>query len=102
MHLRTHAGLAACRCCSPWRPSSPAGAAVLPDDRADALYHRYEGGGVTVDGPSLLVRKKFGEKYSVAANYYMDIVSSASIDVLTQASPYKEDAQPGQPRRSTC
>jgi hypothetical protein len=69
---------------------APADAAVLPEDRADALYHRYEGGGVTVDGPSLLVRKKFGENLSVAANYYMDMVSSASIDVLTQASPYKE------------
>jgi len=45
--------------------ASPAGAAVLPDDRADVLYHRYEGGGVTIDGPSLLVRKKFAEKYSV-------------------------------------
>jgi len=69
---------------------APAEAAVLPEDRADVLYHRYEGGGVTVDGPSLLVRKKFGEKFSVAANYYVDMVSSASIDVLTQASPYKE------------
>ncbi len=71
--------------------ASTAGATVLPEDRADALYHRYEGGGVTVDGPSLLVRKKLGENYSVAANYYMDFVSSASIDVLTQASPYKEE-----------
>jgi hypothetical protein len=67
--------------------------AVLPDDRADALYHRYEGGGVTIDGPSLLVRKKFAEKYSVSANYYVDMVSSASIDVVTQASPYKEERQ---------
>ena len=67
-----------------------ADAATLPDDRADALYHRYDGGGVTVDGPSILVRKKLGENYSVAANYYMDMVSSASIDVVTQASPYKE------------
>ena len=71
--------------------AAPAGAAVLPEDRADALYHRYDGGGVTIDGPSLLVRKKIGENYSVAANYYMDFVSSASIDVLTQASPYKEE-----------
>jgi len=68
-----------------------AGAAVLPDDRADLLYHRYEGGGVTIDGPSLLVRKKFAEKYSVSANYYVDMVSSASIDVVTTASPYKEE-----------
>src|SRR5690606_29669090 len=70
--------------------SQRAGAAVLPDDRADVLYHRYEGGGVTIDGPSVLVRKKFAEKYSVSANYYVDMVSSASIDVVTTASPYEE------------
>jgi hypothetical protein len=70
-------------------------AAVLPDDRADVLYHRYEGGGVTIDGPSLLVRKKFAEKYSVSANYYVDMVSSASIDVMTTASPYKEQRTQG-------
>ena len=65
-------------------------AGVLPEDRADILYHRYDGGGVTIDGPSLLVRKKFLEKFSVSANYYVDMVSSASIDVVTTASPYKE------------
>ena len=70
--------------------ATPVRAAVLPDDRADVLYHRYDGGGVTIDGPSLLVRKKFAEKYSVSANYYVDMVSSASIDVVTTASPYKE------------
>jgi hypothetical protein len=66
-------------------------AAVLPEDRADILYHRYEGGGVTIDGPSILVRKKFANKVSVSANYYVDAVSSASIDVVTTASPYKEE-----------
>jgi len=75
--------------------SGVAHAAVLPDDRADVLYHRYEGGGVTIDGPSLLLRKKFAEKYSVSANYYMDMVSSASIDVMTTASPYKEERTQG-------
>ena len=66
-------------------------AGVLPEDRADLLYHRYDGGGVTIDGPSLLVRKKFLEKFSVSANYYIDMVSSASIDVVTTASPYEEE-----------
>ncbi len=66
-------------------------AAVLPEDRADVLYHRYDGGGVKIDGPSVLLRKKFAEKYSVSANYYVDMVSSASIDVMTTASPYKEE-----------
>jgi len=75
--------------------AAPARGAVLPDDRADALYHRYDGGGVTIDGPSLLVRKKFAEKYSVSANYYVDMVSSASIDVMTTASPYKEERTQG-------
>jgi hypothetical protein len=70
--------------------ATPSESAVLPDDRADVLYHRYDGGGVTVDGPSLLVRKSFAEKYSVAANYYVDMISSASIDVVTTASPYEE------------
>jgi hypothetical protein len=66
-------------------------AAVLPEDRADIMYHRYEGGGVTIDGPSVLVRKNFADKVSVTANYYIDAVSSASIDVVTTASPYEEE-----------
>jgi hypothetical protein len=72
--------------------SLPAAAGVLPEDRADVLYHRYDGGGVTIHGPSLLVRKKMAEKYSVSANYYMDMVTSASIDVeVSGASEYKEE-----------
>jgi len=67
-------------------------AGVLPEDRADLLYHRYDGGGVTIHGPSLLVRKTMAEKYSVSANYYMDMVTSASIDVqVSGASEYKEE-----------
>jgi hypothetical protein len=66
-------------------------AGVLPDDRTDLLYHRYEGGGVEIDGPSLLVRKKVGKSVSLVGNYYVDMVSSASIDVVTTASPYTEE-----------
>lgn len=66
-------------------------AAVLPEDRADVLYHSYDGGGVEVSGPSILVRKKFGETVSASVNHYVDNVSSASIDVLTSASPYTEE-----------
>jgi len=64
---------------------------VLPEDRADVLYFRYDGGGVTINGPSMLVRKSIGEHVSVAANYYVDMVSSASIDVQTSASPYEDE-----------
>ena len=70
--------------------ASAAFAGVLPEDRADALYHRYEGGGITISGPSVLVRKKIGEQFSISANYYVDMVSSASIDVMSTASPYTE------------
>ena len=66
-------------------------AGVLPDDRADVLYHRYDGGGVTIDGPSVLVRKKVGKSLSFVGNYYVDMISSASIDVITTASPYTEE-----------
>ena len=66
-------------------------AGVLPEDRTDLLYHRYEGGGVEIDGPSLLVRKKVGKSVSLVGNYYVDMVSSASIDVVTTASPYTEE-----------
>jgi hypothetical protein len=36
------------------------------------------------------VRKKFGENYAASVNYYVDMVSSASIDVRLSASPYTE------------
>jgi len=66
-------------------------AGVLPEDRADILYHNYDGGGVQIDGPSLLVRKKVGQSVSLSGNYYVDTISSASIDVITQASEYSEE-----------
>jgi hypothetical protein len=64
---------------------------VLPEDRTDILYHLYDGGGVEIDGPSVLVRKQVGKNVSVVGNYYVDMVSSASIDVMTTASPYTEE-----------
>ena len=71
--------------------SPRAEAGVLPDDRADALYHLYSGGGVEISGPSILVRKKVGKSLSFVGNYYVDMISSASIDVVTTASPYDEE-----------
>jgi len=69
---------------------SAAQAEVLPEDSADAMYHSYDGGGVTVEGPSYLVRKGDNKNFSVSANYYIDSISSASIDVVTQGSAYNE------------
>ncbi len=64
---------------------------MLPDDRFDAMYHFYDGGGVQIDGPSILARKSVGQHLSFFGNYYVDTVSSASIDVLSTASPYAEE-----------
>lgn len=66
-------------------------AAVLPEDRVDIMYHRYDGDDITIDGPSVLVRKKVGKNFSFDANYYVDTISSASIDVRVAASRYEEE-----------
>ena len=66
-------------------------AAVLPEDRADLLYHAYDGGDVEVDGPSLLVQKSLGNSVSLGFNHYVDNVTSASIDVVVTASEYTEE-----------
>lgn len=71
-------------------------AAVLDPDRADVLYHSYEGGGMKIDGPSVLIRKKASESIALSAYYYLDSISSASVDVLSTASPYTEERHEGQ------
>ncbi len=68
-----------------------AGAGVLPEDRADILYHVYQGDDITVQGPALLVRKKFGESVGVNVTFDHDAVTGASIDSrATGASSLKE------------
>jgi len=68
-----------------------AGAAVLPDDRADVFYSSYQGGGMDITGESVLVRKKFTENFALEGNYYIDKVSGASVDVLSNASVIKDE-----------
>ncbi|WP_298442739.1 DUF3570 domain-containing protein [uncultured Ferrimonas sp.] len=70
--------------------------AILPPDRADVLYHSYHGGGMSIDGPALLIRKKASESVAVSAYYYLDSISSASVDVISTASPYTEERHEGQ------
>ena len=72
-------------------PGQRAGAATLPDERGDVLFHIYDGGGQKVLGPAVLIRKNFAEKFSITAGYYVDEISGASIDVITNASPYHEE-----------
>jgi hypothetical protein len=71
-------------------------AVELPEDRADLMYHHFEGGDRDrAYGPALLVRKRLGDTVSLSGLYYMDIVSGASIDVVTTASPFKETRNEG-------
>lgn len=65
--------------------------ATLPVDNIDVLYHRYDGGGMVIDGPSVLVRKNVGPQVSLTGQYYVDSVSAASVDVLATASAYSEE-----------
>ncbi len=70
--------------------ASNAQAVDLPEDRTDVMYHSYKGGGLTASGPALLVRKRVADTLSLSGTYYVDMVSNASIDVVTTASPFKE------------
>jgi len=71
---------------------------VLPDDRADMMFHRYDGGGIIVQGPSVLVQKKFGDHVAFTYNYYVDHITGhvdtyagASTDAVSGASTYHEE-----------
>lgn len=66
-------------------------AATLAPDTVDAVYHNYDGGGMDIGGPFVLLRKSIGTDFSVNGHYYVDSVSSASIDVLATASEYTEE-----------
>ena len=62
-----------------------------PQDDVSVGYNYYNGGGITVQGPAVIVRKDLLNRISLKAGARVDLVSSASIDVVTQASPYKEE-----------
>ncbi len=64
---------------------------VLPDNRADVFYSKYSGGGMDITGYSATARAKITENFAVEANYFIDKVSGASIDVLSQASVIKDE-----------
>ena len=69
-----------------------AAAGTLPDERADAMWRMYDGGGIKVQGPSVLVRKSVTDNTSINASYAVDQVSGASIDmVVLGASPLREE-----------
>jgi hypothetical protein len=67
-----------------------AAADVLPDDRADVFWSKYSGGGMNITGESALVRKKITENLALEGSFFIDKVSGASVDVLSQASVIKD------------
>lgn len=88
-----------CGVCRPARAAALLGSALaagqahavaLPEDQAEALIHIYDADGLRATGPAVLVRKKVGASVSLQGSFYIDQVSSASIDVVTTASPFKE------------
>lgn len=67
-------------------------AATLPPDAVDIMHHQYDGGGMKIDGPSVLVRKSIGPQVSITGHYYVDTISAASVDVIASgASKYEEE-----------
>ena len=64
---------------------------VLPDNRADVFWSKYSGGGMDITGYSATARAKITENFAVEANYFIDKVSGASVDVLSQASVIKDE-----------
>src|ERR1700729_2435249 len=64
---------------------------VLADNRADVFYSKYSGGGMDITGYSATARAKITENFAVEANYFIDKVSGASVDVLSQASVIKDE-----------
>lgn len=68
-------------------------AAVLPEARLDRMYHYYDGDNVTVHGPAASTRVNAGDNVSVAARYYLDVISSASPDVISSASKYSDQRE---------
>jgi hypothetical protein len=63
---------------------------VLPDSRADLFWSKYSGGGMNITGYSASARAKVTEDLALEYNEFIDKVSGASIDVLSQASQIKD------------
>jgi hypothetical protein len=69
----------------------PISAATLPPDAVDIMHHSYDGGGMEINGPSVLVRKSVGPQVSLTGHYYVDSITGASVDVIATASEYTEE-----------
>lgn len=65
-------------------------AGTLPQDQAEVAVHTYDGGGVEVMSPSIAARKTFRDNVALGAHYQADAITSASVDVVTTASPYED------------
>ncbi|MBI3608202.1 MAG: DUF3570 domain-containing protein [Nitrospirae bacterium] len=61
-----------------------------PRDDTSIGYNLYSGGGLTVQGPAIIVKKALLKRMSVEVGTRVDLISSASVDVVTQASAYRE------------
>lgn len=64
-----------------------------PQDEVSVSYNLFEGGGITVHGPAVIIQKALKGKLAIEAGGRVDLISSASIDVVTQASKFSEERQ---------
>ena len=64
----------------------PARAIDPVKDEVSTGYNYYSGGDLTVQGPAIIVKKDIADRMAIKAGYRVDMISSASIDVVTQAS----------------
>jgi len=60
-----------------------------PKNEASLSYRLFDGGGIRVHGPAVILKKELKGRMAIEAGGRLDMVSSASIDVLTQASQPK-------------
>lgn len=67
------------------------GAAVLPEDRLDVGYFTYAESDQDIKVPTILVRKSVLDKVSLNAEYFVDSITGASIDVQARATEYTEE-----------
>ncbi len=62
-----------------------------PKDEASIAYNYFSGGGITVQGPAIILKKEMMGRMSIEAGARTDMVSSASIDVVTQGSKFSDE-----------
>lgn len=68
----------------------PARGAELPEDRAELMYQSFDGGGLTIEGPALLVRKRVHRRVSLNASYDVEVIADRTPEAQQSGSPFRD------------